>query len=115
MQNAADDRVAIQPDDRNAVHRSIVSDVASLIEHVQASLALIDQVIARETLDDHDASSNVIVLDDVTPRYVKASAALKGCDADLGVALHFLLDSRMPKRGAHEFAGGQPAVSLIRA
>jgi hypothetical protein len=32
-------------------------------------------------------SADVIVLDDVTPRYVKAGAALKACDVDLGIAL----------------------------
>jgi hypothetical protein len=110
MQNAAGDGIEIQPDDRNDAYRSVVSDLVSLIEHVQASLKLIESAIARETsLADQDASPNVIVLDDVTPRYAKASAALKACDADLGISLHFLLDSRASKRGAHEFAGTRPA------
>ena len=55
----------------------MVSDVRSLIEHVQASLRLIEQAIARETAPgSHEASANVIVLDDVTPSYVRATAAL---------------------------------------
>jgi hypothetical protein len=52
------------------------------------------------------------VLDDVTPRYAKASAALRACDEDLGAVLHFLLDSRTSKRG---FSGSLPALSTIRA
>ena len=49
MQNAAGGGIAIDPDDRNDAYRSVVSDLVSLIEHVQASLRLIEQAIARET------------------------------------------------------------------
>ena len=53
-----------------------MSDLVSLVEQVQASISLIEGAIAREmTLGDHE-SSNVIVLDDVTPQYMKASTAL---------------------------------------
>lgn len=31
----------------------------------------------------------MVVLDDFTPRYLKAGAALKACDTGLGIALHF--------------------------
>ena len=87
--------IAIEPDDRNDAYRSVVSDVVSLIEHVQASLRLIEQEIARETASgSQDTSTNVIVLDDVTPPYVRATAALKACDANLAIALHSLLDSK---------------------
>jgi hypothetical protein len=58
-------------------------------------MKLIESAIASETSSgSHDVAANVVVLDDVTPRYVKAGAALKACDAGLGVALHFLLDTR---------------------
>jgi hypothetical protein len=33
------------------------------------------------------------VLDDVSPRYMKAAAALQACDTNLGAALHALMDS----------------------
>jgi hypothetical protein len=46
-------------------------------------------------------AANVVVLDDVTPRYLKAGEALKACDAGLGVALHF--PARIP--GMHDTAG----------
>jgi hypothetical protein len=47
-------------------------------------------------------AANVVVLDDVTPRYLKAGAGLKACDAGLGVALHFLRES---EPGMHGTAG----------
>jgi hypothetical protein len=73
---------------------AIVSDLISLVEHVEASIGLVDSAIARETsLGDPDAA-NVIVLDDVTPQYLKASHALKACSASLDAALQSLLDAR---------------------
>jgi hypothetical protein len=105
MQDAAVDRGAIEPEDRNHVYHSIVSDLVSLIEHVQASLTLIEQVAAGEaSRGDQDVAANIIVLDDVTPRYATASAALKVCNADLGIALLSLLDSDGPQRGPNAFA-----------
>ena len=49
MQNAAGDGVAKAPHDQNAAYRAVVSDLVSLVEHVQNSLRLIEQTIARET------------------------------------------------------------------
>ena len=116
MQNAADDGIEIQPDDQNDAYRSVVSDLVSLMGHVQASLKLIESAVARETsLGNHDAASSIIVLDDVTPRYAKASAALKACDASLGISLHFLLDSGTSMRTAEAFGGSPRALSVVRA
>jgi hypothetical protein len=69
----------------------IVSDLVSLIEHVEASLR-------EASLGRADASANIFVLDDVTPRYAKAGAALKACNAGLGIVLEFLLDSEAERR-----------------
>jgi hypothetical protein len=116
MQNPAGNAIEIQPDDRHDAYGSVVSDLVGLIEHVQASLKLIESAIAREaSLGDGDGSPNVIVLDDVTPCYAKASAALKACNADLGNSLHFLLDSRISTHGADGFVATQPALSAIGA
>ena len=49
MQNAAGDGVAQAPHDRNDAYRAVVSDLVSLVEHVQNSLRLIERMIARET------------------------------------------------------------------
>ena len=116
MQNAAGDGIEIQIDDQNRAYHSVVSDLVSLLAHVQASLKLIESAVAGETLPDlgNDAP-NIVVLDDLTPCYAKASAALKACDASLGIALHFLLDSGTSMRAAEAFAASPPALSVVRA
>ena len=108
--------LAIEPGDRNDAYHSVVSDLIALIEHVQASLRLIEQKIARETeFGSQETSANVIVLDDVTPTYVRATAALNACDANLAIALHSLLDSKSPAHGADDYLRSPPALSFIRA
>ncbi len=115
MQNAAGDGIALGPDGQNDSHRSVVSELVGLIEHVQASLRLIEQTMVQETSPcGQENAANVVVLDDVSPRYVKAAAALKACDANLGIALHSLLDSRTPGRGTSAYAEVTPALSTAR-
>jgi len=99
MENAAVDGVAVRSDEANDPYNLIVTDLVALIGHVQASLRLIEAAIAREALlAEQDAGANLFVLDDVTPRYVAASTALKACGAGLGVALDRLHDSEAPAR-----------------
>ena len=94
----------------------MVSDHASLLGHVQASLKRIESAAAGKTSPgNHDAAPNIIELDDVTPRYAKASAALRACDASLGITLHFLLDSGTSMRAAEALAASPPALSVVRA
>ena len=113
MQNAAGDGISLEPDGRNDGYRSVVSDIVSLIEHVQASLRLIEQTMVPDTSPGgEENAANVVVLDDVSPRYVKAAAALKACDANLDIALHSLLDSRPPGRGASAYAEVMPVLSI---
>lgn len=116
MQNPQGGGIAIEPDDRNEAYHSVVSDLVALIEHVQTSLRLIEQAIARETaLGSQESSANVIVLDDVTPPYVRATVALKACDANLAIALHSLLDSKTPDHGTGDYAWSPPALSIVSA
>lgn len=94
MRNVAGNDGAAQPDDGQDAYRSIVSDLVSLTGHVQASLKLIEQAIAQETaLGNPDSSAGIIVLDDVTPRYLEATTVLRACDAGLGVVLDLLFES----------------------
>jgi hypothetical protein len=94
-----------QSEGRDDNYRLIVSDLASLIEHVQASMKLLELAIASEApLGNQEVSANVVVLDDVTPRYVKANETLNACNARLGAALHFLRDIKSPCRAANGFA-----------
>jgi hypothetical protein len=101
MSNAAEDGASAQSGRRNDSYHSVVSDLVSLIEHVQASMKLIEAAIASEApVDDQEIAANVVVLDDVTPRYVTANAALTACNAGLGGALHLLLEAGPSNHGA---------------
>jgi hypothetical protein len=51
------------------------------------------------------------VLDDVSPRYMTAAAALQACDVNLGIALHSL---RNPGDG-DPHAASPPAYSVVGA
>jgi hypothetical protein len=102
MRNAAGDGGAQAPHDQNAAYRAVVSDLVSLVEHVQKSRRLIEQTIAKETSAETspetpsgspESSTDIIVLDDVSPRYMKSAAALQACDVNLCIALRSLLDS----------------------
>jgi hypothetical protein len=100
MQDAAGGGTIVQSEGRNESYHSIVSELVSLIEHVQAGVRLLESAIASETAPDgQEVAADVVVLDDVTPRYAQASAALNSCSASLGVALHVLQDTRTAKHG----------------
>ena len=109
MQAATDGRVPDPSGNRNDGHHSIVSELVSLIEHVQAGMKQLEAAIIREsTPGNQDAAGSVFVLDDVTPRYVKASAALNACNAGLGIALRHLLDARAP---GHQAGDSRRAIT----
>ena len=114
MQKAAGDSIALGPDGHSDSYRSVVSDLVSLIGHVQASLRMIEQTMAGEaSFGSQEIASDIVVLDDVSPRYARAAAALKACDANLGAALHALFDSRTPPgRGASAYAEVAPSRSI---
>jgi hypothetical protein len=104
MQAAPEGGVPSPSSDRNDGHHSIVSELVSLIEHVQAGMKQLEAAIARESAPgNQDSAGNVYVLDDVTPRYVKANAALNACNAGLGVALHCLLDAPATRHETSDF------------
>lgn len=99
MENAAADRVAVRLDEGNDPYGLIVTDLVALIGHVQTSLRLIEAAITREAvLAERQADTGIVVRDDVTPRCLTASTALKARDAGLGAALDRLRDSWAPAR-----------------
>lgn len=87
--------------DRNEKYRLVVSDLTSVIVHVRKSLELIESEIAGET--DAEEAADIIVLDDVTPGYSRAQAALRDCEAGLRAALHLLRGSVPPGDRTCEF------------
>ena len=116
MQNATGSPVPAQSEDRDEIYRAVVADVTSLIEHIQASLAMIDTALAMEAAAIQEPTANVVVLDDVTPCYQKAGAALKACEAGLGVALHFLREPTASGPRTYGSAGSNhlPALEAAR-
>jgi hypothetical protein len=115
MQDAASGSAIVPSEGRNESYHSIVSELVSLIEHVQASTKLLESAIAGEAASDGEEAANVVILDDVTPRYAQASAALDSCNASLGVALHVLQDTRTAKYGTDERRNRSPARLIASA
>lgn len=112
MQNAADP-TSVQSDNRNDSCGTIISNLGPLIEHVRANMKLIEAAIAWEASPgNQEAAANIVVLDDVTPGYLRANDALSDCSASLGIALHLLRDIRSSKQET-QGAEGQP-VCLTR-
>jgi hypothetical protein len=93
-------------DDRDDSYRAIVSNLMSLIEQVQNCTKLVELAIASEALPgDQEVAAKFVVLDDVTPRYARATTALNTCNAGLIMALHFLRDTGTPDRAIDGSAG----------
>ncbi|EJN12367.1 hypothetical protein PMI42_04339 [Bradyrhizobium sp. YR681] len=79
----------------------IAADLRCLIAQVESSMRLIDAAMINASLEpdgsgDPAGSADIVVLDDVTPRYATASAALNACRAGLGHALQCLSESGNP-------------------
>jgi hypothetical protein len=107
MQNTAD-HSSVQSDNRNDCYSSIISNLGSLVEQVRANMKLIESAIAGEaSLGNQEIAANIVVLDDVTPRYVRANAALNACNVGLGIVLDLLRDIRSSKQEPAEAEGEQ--------
>jgi hypothetical protein len=105
MQDAAASDAAVQSDGRNDRHRAAVSELVCLIEHVQATMRLVESAMTGEALPgDQEVATNIVVLDDVTPRYARAQATLNSCNAGLGIALDILQDTRTSEHERDGFA-----------
>lgn len=83
----------------------IAAELRSLIARIEISMRLIDAAMTSDDLEVKDdraiasadlGSTEVVVLDDVTPRYATASAALNACRAELSHALQQLSESGSP-------------------
>ena len=87
MQKATGSGAAGQSGDRDDTYRSVVTDLAGLMERLE----LVERAIVVEmSSGKEDVGADIVVLDDVTPGYVKAGAALQACGASPGLALHLL-------------------------
>ncbi|MCA1365606.1 hypothetical protein I6F14_31885 [Bradyrhizobium sp. IC3069] len=71
----------------------IAADLRLLIAQIETSMRRIAAAMDQEHGSDPEGSADVVLLDDVTPRYASASAALNVCRAGLGHALQCLSES----------------------
>ena len=75
----------------------IAAELRSLIARIEISMRLVDAAMQPDDdaaiLSSGLGSTDIIVLDDVTPRYATASAALNACRAELDRALQNLSES----------------------
>lgn len=111
MQDGTDDGSKPPTDDGEDTYRAVIADLVSLIEHIQASLKRIDAAVAAEAAATvPEMAADVVLLDDVTPRYLKAGAALLACDVGLGVALHLLREPMAFEAGIYGSSGGAMSV-----
>ena len=76
----------------------IAAELRSLIARVEISTRLIDAEMKPDDVEPVygsalSGSAEIVVLDDVTPRYATASAALNACRAELSRALEQMSES----------------------
>jgi hypothetical protein len=80
----------------NLQHRDgcwfIILDLVSLIQRVQEFIKANELAMAANEPD--ETATNIVVLDDVTPRYLMANATLNVCRAQLRQTLNSLLQTR---------------------
>lgn len=74
----------------------IAAELRSLIARIEISVRLIDAAMEPEDDSAISGSTEIVVLDDVTPRYATVGAALNACRAELGNALQNLSESGNP-------------------
>ena len=120
MHNAAGYGAAPAPQHQNDAYHAVVSDLVSLVEHVQNSLRLVEQMIARETSFETptetspaspESSTNIICARRRIPRYMKTGAVLQVCHVNPGIALRSLPDAS----DSDPCAASLPAHSVIGA
>jgi hypothetical protein len=85
----------------------VVADLTSLLDHVQASIKAIEAVIANEASSkSFEYVDSAVILDNVTPRYAPASAALNACSTSLNAASNFLQEA--------EASSAAPAKPMLK-
>ena len=91
MPQAASNRLVVPRDVPHDGGDGLVKELESLSERVRAVTRAINTAIALERISSSaDAAADVVVLDDVTPRYLRAHSALQACNLHLDGALQFL-------------------------
>lgn len=95
MLNLADAPPLVATSDADS-QQLIAADLRLLIAQIEASMRRIAAAMDQEHSNDPEGSTDVFILDDVTPRYATANADLNACRTGLGHALQCLSESGSP-------------------
>lgn len=76
--------------------QSLVADLRALITRIDTSMRMIGAAMELADPFDPSGSTDLVVLDDLKPRYATASAALLACRAGLDDALQHMSDFGKP-------------------
>ena len=91
MHQAASNRLIVPRDAPHDGGDGLIKELQSLSERVRAVTRAINTAIALERVSSSaDTAADIVVLDDVTPRYLRANSALQACNIHLEGALQFL-------------------------
>jgi hypothetical protein len=90
MHQAASNRLIVPREVAHDGGDSLIKELQSLSERVRAVTRAINTAIALERISSSTDTADVVVLDDVTPRYLRANSALQACNIHLDGALQFL-------------------------
>ncbi|HTO59636.1 MAG TPA: hypothetical protein VMM15_00125 [Bradyrhizobium sp.] len=94
MHQAASNRFIVPREVPHDSGDGLIRELQSLSERVRAVTRAINTAIALERVSTSaDTTGDVVVLDDVTPRYLKADSALRACNIHLDSALQFLREA----------------------
>jgi hypothetical protein len=94
MQNATDSGVSALPEHHAESIGSIACELSTLLDRIQASIEMLETAMVRDGFPGKpEHVGDVVVLDDVAPRYAKAGEALIDCKRSLDAALKFLHDT----------------------
>lgn len=88
MRDLQDGIICMPQDAGHRSHDPVLSDIRALLQHVHASIGVVENAMHSTTGADVDTSDKFFVLDDLTPRYQKLRCLLDEVDASLRAALH---------------------------
>jgi len=77
----------VPPRERHRNSDPVTSELRDLIEHVSASIHVVDSAIKRAVAEDPDTAKDFFILDDISPRYRKIRLLLDAVHASLTATL----------------------------
>jgi hypothetical protein len=86
MREAADYSISYARHEPRDPTSLLLTDLLSLMQRIETNVRLNDLAIAVVSLENNDPDSDIFILDDLTPRYAMANAALTASHTMLGHA-----------------------------